>query len=518
MVLFVYNHNQILIADAVLLELREGTMESKKVMVIGAGIGGIAAAARLARRGYDVTVVEKNSQPGGRCGQLVCDGHRFDTGPTLFLMPEVFEETYSALGERMEDWLDLRRVDPTYTIRFDDGLILTLTADINHMQQQLEQIEQGSFGGLLAYLNEGHRHYNISLERFVGRSFNSLLEYFSPANLPLLFRLKALTKHYDNIGRYFKDPHLKAAFTFQNMYLGLSPYDAPATYSLLQYTELADGVWFPIGGMYEVISSLVAIAEKLGVKFLYDAPVQQIEIEGERAAGVRLQDDRRLLSDLVVANADLPYVYEKLLPGSKEVARLEKKKYTCSAVTFYWGLNKIYPQLGPHNVFLSGDYKASFDRIFDDHSLPESPSFYVHAPARIDPAAAPEGSDSLLVLVPTGHLQEPEAEDMAALVERARRSVLDRLAAYGLNDLEKALKFEVKYSPKDWQNLYNLQKGAAFGLSHNFLQVGYLRPGNRHARYRNLYFAGSSTHPGTGLPIVLLSARLTSERIVKEYS
>lgn len=202
------------------------------VLVIGAGLGGIATAARLARGGFQVTVLEKNSTPGGRCSRLIRNGHRFDTGPTLFLMPEVFAETYTALGARMEDHLDLRRIDPTYRVRFDDGVEIALSSDLTAMQQQLEAIEPGSVDGLLRYLVEGHTHYHLALERFVGRNFYSLLEYFGPQNLPLLFQLKALVKHYDNIGRYFHDPHLKAAFTFQNMSLGLSPCDAPATSTL----------------------------------------------------------------------------------------------------------------------------------------------------------------------------------------------------------------------------------------------------------------------------------------------
>jgi phytoene desaturase len=284
-------------------------------LVIGAGLGGIASAARLARNGYHVTVLEKNPTPGGRCGQLIRDGHRFDVGATLFLMPEVFAETYAALGKRLEDHLDLRRIDPTYRIHFGDGTQLALTSDLNAMQSSLEAIEPDSFGGLLRYLAEGHKHYHLSLGRFVGRNFYSLPDYFSPQNLPLLFKLKALVKHYDNIGHYFQHPHLKAAFTFQNMYLGLSPYDAPATYSLLQYTELADGVWFPMGGLYRVIESLTSIARAHGVQFRYNTPVKQIEVDGSRATGVILQGEdplqrngSRLSADVIVANADLPYV------------------------------------------------------------------------------------------------------------------------------------------------------------------------------------------------------------------
>jgi phytoene desaturase len=183
---------------------------------------------------------------------------------------------------------------------------------------------------------------------------------------------------------------------------------------------------------------------------------------------------------------------------------------------FYWGVDKTFPQLGMHNVFLAGDYRASFDHIFRDHSLPAEPSFYVHAPGRVDPAAAPAGQDTLYVLVPVGHLDDARPQDWEALRARARRSVLQRLAGLGMQDLDQHLKFEVSYAPRDWHTLYNLAKGSAFSLSHDFWQVGYLRPRNRHARYRNLYFVGGSTHPGTGLPIVLLSARLTAERVLAE--
>lgn len=494
-------------------------MKSQKTaVVIGAGIGGIATAARLARNGFQVTVVEKNEKAGGRCYQIVREGHRFDIGPTLFLMPEVFSETFTALGERMEDHLDLRRIDPTYTVRFSDGLSLQLTADLLRMQPQLEAIEKNAFGGYLRYIAEGHKHYHVSLERFVGRNFESIFQYFSPGNLPLLFQLKALTRHYKNIGSYFDEPRLKAAFTFQNMYLGLSPYDAPATYSLLQYTELAGGVWYPMGGMYRVIESLVAIAEQRGVRFVYKAPVKQLKVEGNRVTGALLEDGSWLTADLFVGNADLPYIYKDLLPDATEAKKLEKMKYTSSAIMFYWGVDKLYPEIGPHNIFLAGDYKQSFDSIFNDHTLPGEPSFYVHAPARIDQDSAPAGQDTLMVLVPVGHLDDTRSQNWEALVDRARETVFERIARQvGVNDLRQHIKFEIVYTPRDWQKKFNLVKGSAFGLSHNFLQVGYLRPQNRHPRYKNLYFAGASTHPGTGLPLVLLSAKLTTDRILKEF-
>ncbi len=492
-------------------------MQKPTAIVIGAGIGGIAAAARLAKNGYEVTVLEKNETPGGRCNQIVRDGHRFDIGPTLFLMPEVWEETFAALGEKMSDHLDLRRIDPTYKVHFEDGLQLELTSDIGKMQTQLEAVEKTAFTGFLHYIAEGSKHYKISLKKFVGRNFYNIFEYFSLSNLPLIFQLKALGKHYSNTGRFFKDERLKAAFTFQNMYLGLSPYDAPATYSLLQYTELAEGVWYPIGGMYAGIQALTGVAEKLGVKFHYNAPVKKINVDGARVKSVTLEDGRELFADVFVGNADLPYIYDQLLPDRAETRKLQNKLYTCSTIMFYWGVDKEYPQIRHHNIFLGGDYKESFDRIFNDHTLPEMPSFYVHAPKRTDPAAAPAGQDTLYVLVPVGHLSARAQQDWDALIARAREVVFARLAKeMGADDLREHIKFEIIYQPKTWQERFNLVNGAAFGLSHNFWQVGFLRPQNRHKKYKNMYFAGASTHPGTGLPIVLLSARLTTERILKE--
>lgn len=490
------------------------------VIVIGAGIGGIAAAGRLARQGHAVTVLEKGPRPGGRVDVIEKDGFRFDTGPTLFLMPEVFAETYAALGERMQDHLDLVRLDPTYRAHFHDGATLNLTSVLPDMRTQLEALEPGSFEAFLRFMAEGSRSYNLSLEKFVGRNFYSYLQYFDLRNLPLLFQLKALVKHAANTASYFKDPRLQAAFSFQNMYLGLSPYDAPATFSLLQYTELGDGVWFPRGGMIRPVETLEQIATGLGVRFRYNLPVARINVAGNRATGVTLEDGGILSADVVIANADLPYVYSDLLPEDGSAARLYRKKFTSSALMFYWGVKgEKSPELLHHNVFLADDqYKASFDRIFNDLSLPERPSFYVNAPARTDPSFAPADGDSLMVLVPVGHMDAGNSQDWAALTARARLSVIERLEGLGVKDLAGRIVFEETMGPPEFKKKLNLAKGSAFGLSHNFLQVGYLRPHNRHARYGNLYFTGASTHPGTGLPIVLLSARLTVERLLKEQT
>jgi phytoene desaturase len=495
-------------------------MSVPSALVIGAGMGGIATAARLARHGYRVMVVEKNGRAGGRCDHLRIDGHHFDTGPTLFLMRELYAQTFADLGERLEDHLDLRRVDPTYHVHFDDGSSLDLTSDLNAMQVQLEAMEPGSFGRFLRYLNEGQFHYRLALPNLVGRSFDSPFEFYSFKNLLLLFRLRLLVKHYSHVGKFFHDRRLKAAFTFQDMYLSLSPFDAPATYSLFQYAELAGGVWFPMGGMARLVETLTSIAQKDGVRFLYNTPVERINVDGWQATGVTLADGRQMQADVVVANADLPYVYRHLLPGDDMSQRLDRKRYTCSTVTFYWGVDRQCPQLGPHNLFLAGDYRQSFDRILQDLTLPEEPSFYVHAPARVDPSLAPRGQDTLMVVVPVGHIDDASRDSAqqrwGAIQRRAREFALQRLAGIGLADLKERIKFEVSYTPPIWQSRYNLTKGSTLGLAHTLSQMGYLRPRNRHDRYRNLYFVGASTHPGNGVATVLISARLTTERILQD--
>jgi len=480
---------------------------------MGAGIGGIATAARLARRGYAVTVVEKNELPGGRCGQMTLQGHTFDTGATLFLMPGLYARTFADLGERMQDHLDLRRIDPTYHLHFQDGTQLQLTSDLQAMRAQLEAIEPGSFGRMLRYLEEGGCHYRLSLAHLVERDFRSLPEFINPRNLLLFLRLRALSRHTRYAARFFKDPRLQIAFTFHDMYMGLSPFESPATYSLLQYTELADGLWYPMGGMYRIVAALTGIAEKLGVEFLFNAPVEKILVDGGRAAGLALADSRVLPADVVVANADLGYVYRQLLPDDGTAGRLDRKEYGCSTIMFYWGLDKQYPQLGAHNLFFSGDYRRSFEAIFGGSGMPEQPNFYVHAPVRLDPSMAPGGRDTLVAAIPVGHLDPHQPQDWPALQRRLRAFLLQRLAGAGLADLETHIKVEASFVPADWQGRYNLTLGSTHGLSHKLTQMGYLRPHNRHSRYPNLYFVGASTHPGTGVPTVLVSARLVAERI-----
>lgn len=491
-------------------------MTRRSVLVIGAGIGGITAATHLAHAGWHVRVLEKNPQPGGRCGRFVRDGHRFDTGATLFVMRLVYEAEFRALGASLNNRLDLRRVDPTYRLVFDDGSQLALTSDMGSMKEQLENIEPGSFHGFRRYLQEGGRHYQIVLDKLVNRDFRRVADVLSLEALGLAFRVKPFVNHYRNMATYFKAPRLKSAFTFQDLYVGLSPFDAPATFSLLPYTELAHGVWYPAGGMYSIVETLVDLARDAGVEFSLGSSVSQIDTNVNHARGVRLADGSRLEADVVLANADLPYVYAHLLPDARIAERMSRKQFSASAISFFWGLDTKYDALGPHTLFLADDYGANFERIVRDLTLPTNPSLYVHAPARLDPSMAPPGQDTVTAIVPVGHLSDNGGQDWADLRDRARQHVFRRLRAVGISDIAEHIKFEEVHTPVSWAERDNLAKGATHGLSHKLTQMAYFRPSNRHRRYRNLYFVGASTHPGTGVPMAMVSGRHVAQRIAAE--
>jgi len=491
-------------------------MKPNSVVVIGAGIGGITAAIHLANQGLRVTVVEKNTRPGGRCDRISQAGHHFDTGPTLLVMPHLYAAEFAALGSSLHEVMDLIRVDPTYQLVFDDGSQLALTSDLIALQEQLESFEAGSFQGLLRYLDEGHRHYHLGIEKLVNRDFRKASDFFNIGNLPLLAQVKPLLKHYGHMSAYFADPRLKAAFTFQDVYMGLSPFDAPATFSMMPYTELAHGVWYPKGGMYRVVEALMELARAAGVEFVFNATVERIEVLGSRARGVVLADGQRVDAAVTLANADLPYVYQNLLPQERQAERMSRKRFSCSVISFFWGLDKTYKTLGAHTLFLADDYRQNFESIIRDLDLPANPSLYIHAPARLDPSMAPQRQDTLIAIVPVGHMSENGDQDWDRLCDRARQAVFQRLQTLGIADLQTHIKFEVNFTPLSWRKRYNLAKGSTHGLCHNLTQLGYFRPSNRHARYHNLYFVGASTRPGTGLPTAMVSGRLSAQRIIDD--
>ncbi|KAI8975961.1 phytoene dehydrogenase [Pilobolus umbonatus] len=504
--------------------------DKKRIVIIGAGVGGVATAARLAREGFEVTLVEKNDFSGGRCSLMHHNGHRFDQGPSLYLMPELFKEAFADLDENIDDHIELLRCHNNYKVHFDDGEAIQLSSDLTRMKEEMERVEgPEGFGRFLDFLKETHVHYEQGVDIAIKRNFETIWDLIRIKYLPAIFRLHLFDKIYSRASKYFMTKKMRMAFTFQTMYMGMSPYDAPAVYSLLQYTEFADGIWYPRGGFHKVVEKVEAIAkEKYGAKFIYNAPVVSINThEGKRdgrVTGVTLKSGEVIEADAVVCNADLVYAYHHLLPMCNWTKNtLASKELTSSTISFYWSMNKKITGLDVHNIFLAESYQSSFDEIFKKLSLPSEASFYVNVPSRIDPSAAPEGRDSVIVLVPIGHIKSRTGEiveNYPEMVKKARKMVIDIIQhRIGISDFEKCIEHEIVNDPSVWQSKFNLWRGSALGLSHNIPQVLWFRPSTLDStgRYNNLFFVGASTHPGTGVPIIMAGSKLTSDQVTKSF-
>ncbi|HZY25456.1 MAG TPA: phytoene desaturase family protein [Bacteroidales bacterium] len=489
----------------------------KSAAIIGAGIGGITTAIYLAKNGYDVSVFEKNSTPGGRCGQLIRDGHRFDLGATMLMMPDIYREIFDSLGIPLFENNEIQPLEDLYKIYFDNNEVITFSTDKEKMKLQHEKIEPGSFAKSQKYVNDGYEIFQIGIHKLIGRNFSNIFQFANFRNIGMLIKLKTYISNYRYVKKFFLSTHLRMAYTFQNIYVGQSPFDSPALFSMVPAAELTEGSFFPKGGMYKIVENLHLKACSSGIKFHYNMPAIKIKVKGKHAESIVFQDGTEAIADIIVANADLPYVYRKLLPDRRKSKRLDRLKYSCSAICFHWGLDKVYPQLGHHSVFLSDGFREGLDKIFKDKSVSDHPSFYIHAPVRTDPAAAPANQDTLSFIVGTGHLDDRKKQNWEELRKNTRKALIQRLIQLGLEDIEQHIKFEICYTPESWQSACNISRGSVFGsLAHNLMQMGYFRPHNQHARYKNLFFVGGSTHPGNGIPNVLISAKLTAEKILNK--
>ncbi|MCC6811557.1 MAG: phytoene desaturase [Deltaproteobacteria bacterium] len=487
---------------------------TKTVTIVGAAIGGLSLAVRLARQGFSVSLFEKHQEPGGRCGRLQAGGYTFDIGPTILLMPDVVKETFTAVGAKVADYLTLERITPNYRIRFSDDSALTLDPDREALKRNIEAVMPGQTRHLDAFLELSRTQHDIAMREFVGRSFSGVADFLRLDVFRALSKTRALRSLHSVAAQHFTDPRLVQALTFQTMYLGLSPFSAPAIYGLLAHTELDIGIYYPRGGMHALPRALDRLASELGVRRHYGVAVKKVVRDGTRATGLLLDDGTHVRADIVVCNADLSWAYDHLLdvPAPR---RLQRMHHTSSAVMFYFGVDRRCPELQHHNVFFDGDYKSGFADIFKHGRVPGAPSFYVAAPSRSDAALAPAGHEAIYVLVPVPNTSF--GTDFSKEVAPLRAKVLQRLARYGLADLERHIQVERVITPNDWQQGFNLAHGSIFGLSQGVTQIGPFRPQHRDPRLDNLYFVGASTQPGTGIPTVMISARLAAERIVAEH-
>jgi len=491
-------------------------MSAKRVVVIGAGPGGLTAAMILASKGYKVTVYEKQDRVGGRNAALKLGDFTFDTGPTFLMMLDILEEAFRHAGREMGDYLDVRRVDPMYRLLFGDGRTFLPTSDERSMREQIDRLFPGNWDGYQRFMRYEARKYK-RIAPCLRVPYDKLSHYTRPRFLKALPVLDAHTNLHRHLGRYFSEEELKLAFTFQAKYLGMSPWNCPATFSIISHVEHAGGIHHPIGGLNKISEAMAKVVQEAGGSIELSTPVQEVLVRAGRAIGVRLEDGREELADYVVLNAD----FGKAMGGvvrREDLCRwtpdkLERKGISCSTFMIYLGLDKLY-DIPHHTIVFAKDYEKNVREIADDLVLSEDPSVYIQNASVTDPTLAPEGKSTLYLLVPIANNRS--GIDWESVKQRYRDKVLDIVEQRaGLPGLRDHIEVERVITPTEWESDYDVYRGAVFNLAHTIDQMLYFRPHNRFEEFDNCYLVGGGTHPGSGLPTIYQSGLISAGMILK---
>ena len=491
------------------------------IAIVGAGLGGLASAVRLAAAGHNVTLIEKNPAPGGKMNLVEAGDFRFDTGPSLVTLPGVLGDTFRAAGRRIEDYLTLTPLDPLCRYRFADGARLDVSSYLPRLVSEVGNLSPGDVTALFRFLAYARALFERAGPVFLLRERPRLRDLLARRALDAL-RIDAHISMHRRVRRFFKDRRLVQLFDRYATYNGSSPYHAPATLCMIPYIELAGGGWYVEGGIYRVVEALMEIARELGVNFQPGCQVAEILVQQRtgvrqpRVSGVRFQGGGALSADAVVVNADPVYAYPALLPehlhDRRLLRRMERLEPSSSGFVLLLGVRGDYPELAHHNVFFSHDYRSEFHYIFERREPAPDPTIYVTCTSKSDPTQAPPGHLNLFVLVNAPALT-PDA-DWHAWGGPYRDRIVSRLEAVGLPGLRERIVYEQVITPLDFSQRYNAWRGSIYGLSSNSRRTAFLRPANRAPGISNLFFVGGSVHPGGGIPLVLLSARLVA-RLVK---
>ena len=489
--------------------MRQVKGKSDHVVIVGAGLGGLSAALRLAGAGRKVTVIERESVPGGRNGLLQRDGYSFDTGPTVLTMPSLIQDALSCVGEDLKDWLELIPVDPLYRAFYHDGTSLDVHADTKRMQEEIGlKIGASEAAGYERYVDFVTKLYKYEMNDFIDCNIDSPLNLLTP-NLARLVALGGFRRLAPKVNDFLKDPRTQKVYSFQAMYAGVSPQQALAIYAVIAYMDSVNGVFFPKGGMHAVPRALAGAAEKHGVTFKYNTTVTTVEKNGKRATAVITEDGERIECDALILNPDLPIAYRDLL--GKTPRKVASLKYSPSCVTLLVGTSKSYDHLAHHNIHFGDSWDGVFDELINKKTLMTDPSLLVTIPTFDDPSLAPAGKSSYYILFPTPNLDADI--DWRTKAPRYRKQMLQTMEERGYEGFADSIEVEEMTTPLDWE-ARGMERGAPFASAHTFFQTGPFRPRNLAEGYENIVFAGSGTQPGVGVPMVLISGRLAAERIV----
>ena len=479
------------------------------VVVVGAGLAGLSAALRLAGAGRKVTVLERESVPGGRNGLLNKDGYAFDTGPSVLTMPSLINDAFNCVGEDMKDWLELTPLTPLYRAFYADGSQLDVHANTGEMEAEIaKHISSQEAAGYRRYVDFVTKLYKYEMNDFIDRNIDSPLNLLTP-NLARLIALGGFRRLSPKVNQFMKDPRLQKVYSFQAMYAGVSPQQALAIYAVIAYMVSVNGVFFPKGGMHAVPRALAAAAEKHGVVFKYNTTVTNVEVSNGRAKAVITESGERYECDAVILNPDLPVAYRELL--GKSPVSIKRLKYSPSCVTLLIGSNKKYDFTAHHNIHFGHSWDGVFDELIKKKQLMSDPSILVTIPTHDDPNLAPPGKHSYYVLFPTPNLDSNI--DWTKQAGPYRDQMIKTIEERGYTGFGDSIETEVMTTPLDWKN-QGMEMGAPFASAHTFFQTGPFRPRNMAQGIENVVFAGSGTQPGVGVPMVLISGRLAAERIV----
>ncbi len=500
---------------------KEGPGEDP-VVIIGAGIGGLATAIRLAAAGKRVLMLEQNARVGGKMGEIRADGFRWDTGPSVITMRPVFEALFAAAGRQLSDYLDLEPVEPLTRYFYPDGQMLDLTRDWPALAAQIAQLDERDLQGYLAFLA-----YAAKLHRITGPAFI----YEEPVSWRSLLRVSPLSLLQVDpwltldqvIRRHVHSPHLRQLLGRFATYVGASPYQAPATLGVIADVELTGGVWYPRGGIYTIARALQQLALELGVEIRTGAAVAAIDVSGGTVEGVTLADGTNVAAAAVVANVDVTTVYSRLLPANiatpARQIRLQRQETSCSGYVLLLGVEGHYPRLAHHNIFFSADYQREFADIFQRGIPPTEPTIYLSITSKRDASHAPPGHENwfLLVNAPALAATTQANFDWQRDEPAYRARLFDRLAAFGLDIRDRVRHLTVR-TPVDLAAQTGAWRGALYGISSNNATNAFRRPHNRSPHVRGLYFAGGTTHPGGGVPMVTLSGKVAAEMVLADLA
>jgi len=486
-------------------------------IIVGAGFGGLSAAALLAKKGFNVKVIEKNEQPGGRASVYTDKDFYFDMGPSWYLMPDVYEKFYAQFGKEPENFFKLERLDPSYRIFFGDKKVIDVAADLEENYKLFDSLEENGAEKLREYLKSSEELYDFSIEEMLYKDYNSILDFLNGKLLLKGYKLNIWENLQHYVNKKFESDEARKILEYAIGFLGGSPANTPSFYHLMSHVDLTMGVFYPQGGMRKVVDSIYKLSKSLGVEFHFNEPVEMLEIHENEVKRV-ITSKAAYEADLIIVNADYAHSELDLL---NEKNRTYDQKYwesrvmAPSAMVAYLGVDYTVDKLVHHNLFLDDDWEHGFDTIFDPKKAawPQNPSYYVNVPSRTDLSAAPEGSDTLFILIPLA----PGLEDTPELRENFYNKIMDDLEAKLGENIRDHIVVKRIFALTDFKDRYNAYKGTALGLSHTLRQSALWRPAHKSKKVKNLYYSGHYTHPGIGVPMTLISSQIVADELTKRY-